>query len=320
MIEPTAAARKSSVLPALGAYLIWGFLPLYLILVRSVPAFEFVAWRIIWTLPICLAIVALRRQGRDVRNALADRRVLGWLVLSSVLIGINWLVYVWAIQNGEVYAASLGYYINPLVNVLLGTVLLDERLSRPQWLAVAIAAIGVALLAEGALTTLWISLTLAVSFGSYGLVRKQVPVGSLPGLTIESALLMLPSIGIAGWYAWSQGSAFFVTPALSAAIVLGGLVTAIPLLLFAIAARRMPYSILGFFQFLAPSIVFILGLTVFRQPLAPAQAASFACIWLAAGIFVWDLLRRNRPRPRGDAPATIRVPAEASPGASGDSA
>ena len=285
---------KSGFAPAIGAYLIWGFLPLYLIIVRAVPAFEFVAWRIIWTLPICLVIVALRKQGPDVRAAVADRKALGWLGVSSALIVVNWVVYVWAIQTGEVYAASLGYYINPLVNVLLGTLLLGERLSRAQWVAVAIAALGVALLAQGALTTLWISLTLALTFGSYGLVRKRVPAGSLPGLTIESALLLLPSVVLAGWYAATRGSAFFVSPELSAAIVLGGFVTAIPLLLFAIAARRMPYSMLGFFQFLAPSIVFVLGLTVFEQPLQPAQAACFACIWLAAGIFIWDLLRRAR--------------------------
>lgn len=285
--------EKSGLIPAVGAYLIWGFLPLYLLLVRAVPAFEFVAWRIIWTLPICLLIVAVRRQGADIRAALADRRAIGWLALSAALIAVNWLVYVWAIQRGEVYAASLGYYINPLVNVLLGTLMLGERLTRPQWVAVAIAAVGVALLVQGATTTLWISLTLALSFGSYGLVRKQVSVGSLPGLTIESALLLLPSLALAAWFAATQGSAFFVSPARSAAIVLGGVVTAVPLLLFAIAARRMPYSRLGFFQFLAPSIVFVLGLTVFKQPLAPIQAASFACIWLAAAIFVWDLLRRQ---------------------------
>ncbi len=285
----------SGLAPALGAYVIWGFFPLYLILVKSVPAFEFVAWRIIWTLPICLAILALRRQGPDVRAALGDWRTLGWLAVSSALIAVNWVVYIWAIQHDEIYAASLGYYINPLVNVLLGTVLLGERLTRAQWVAVAIAGAGVALLAEGALTTLWISLTLALSFGSYGLVRKRVQVGSLPGLTIESGLLLLPSVALAGWYAATRGSSFLVSPGLSAAIVLGGFVTAIPLLLFALAARRMPYSTLGFFQFLAPSIVFVLGLTVFDQPLAPAQAACFACIWLAAGVFAWDLLRR-RPR------------------------
>lgn len=294
MAKGRANEAKSGLIPALLAYLIWGFLPLYLLLVKAVPAFEFVAWRVIWTLPVCLLIVALRRQGAELRKALADRHALALLTLSALLIAVNWLVYVWAVQNGEVYAASLGYYINPLVNVLLGTAALGERLSRLQWLAVAIAAVGVALLAEGSLTTLWISLTLALSFGSYGLVRKKVAVGSLPGLTIESAILMLPSAALAIGFGVTSGSSFFVSPSLSAAIVLGGLVTAIPLLLFAIAARRMPYSTLGFLQFLAPSIVFVLGLTVFDQPLAPAQVACFACIWVAAGVFAYDLIRRSR--------------------------
>lgn len=279
---------------AVGAYLIWGFLPLYLILVRSVPAFEFVAWRIIWLLPICLIIIFLRKQGSDLRQALFEWHRLRWLMISALLISINWVVYVWAIQQGEVYAASLGYYINPLVNVLLGTLVLGEKLSRAQWIAVLLAACGVAILAGEAITTLWISLTLAFSFGTYGLVRKQVAVGAVPGLTVEAALLQLPSLIIVVWYAHTSGSAFLISPGLSAAIMLGGVLTAVPLTLFAIAARRMPYSTLGFIQFLAPSIVFILGLTVFHQPLHEIQAASFGFIWLAAAVFIWDLFKRSR--------------------------
>ena len=285
---------RTGLAAAFSAYVIWGFLPLYLILVRSVPAFEFVGWRIIWTLPLCLLIVLARRQGPDLRAALANRRTLGLLALGATLIAVNWVVYVWAIQNGQVYAASLGYYINPLVNVLLGTVLLGEKLSRPQWAAVGLAGIGVSLLAAGALTTLWISLTLALSFGSYGLIRKQLDVGSVPGLTIESALLLLPSFAVAWYYAQTQGSSFAVSTELSLAIMAGGVVTAFPLLLFAIAARKLPYSMLGFIQFLAPSIVFVLGLTVFGEELKPVQAACFACIWAAAAIFVWDLVARTR--------------------------
>ncbi|MDQ0564704.1 EamA family transporter RarD [Erythrobacter citreus] len=285
---------RTGLAAAFSAYVIWGFLPLYLILVRSVPAFEFVGWRIIWTLPLCLLIVLARRQGPDLRAALANRRTLGLLALSATLIAVNWVVYVWAIQNGQVYAASLGYYINPLVNVLLGTVLLGEKLSRPQWAAVGLAGIGVSLLAAGALTTLWISLTLALSFGSYGLIRKQLDVGSVPGLTIESALLLLPSLAVAWYYAQTQGSSFAVSTELRLAIMAGGVVTAFPLLLFAIAARKLPYSMLGFIQFLAPSIVFVLGLTVFGEELKPVQAACFACIWAAAAIFVWDLVARTR--------------------------
>ena len=285
---------RTGLAAAFSAYVIWGFLQLYLILVRSVPAFEFVGWRIIWTLPLCLLIVLARRQGTDLRAALVNRRTLGLLALSATLIAVNWVVYVWAIQNGQVYAVSLGYYINPLVNVLLGTVLLGEKLSRPQWAAVGLAGIGVSLLAAGALTTLWISLTLALSFGSYGLIRKQLDVGSVPGLTIESALLLLPSLAIAWYYAQTQGSSFAVSTELSLAIMAGGVVTAFPLLLFAIAARKLPYSMLGFIQFLAPSIVFVLGLTVFGEELKPVQAACFACIWAAAAIFVWDLVARTR--------------------------
>lgn len=299
MTPDTPDRPRSGILPALAAYGIWGFLPLYLILVREVPPFEFVGWRIIWTLPLCLLIVAARRQWPDVLAALRDPRSLAILTASATLIAVNWLVYIWAIQEGHVYAASLGYYINPLINVLLGTVLLGERLNLRQWMAVGIAGVGVAILLGGALTTLWISLTLAISFGSYGLLRKRVAVGSLPGLTIESAILLLPAAGVAVFYALTPaGSSFGQEPGLSLAIILGGVVTAVPLLLFAIAARRMDYSTLGFFQFLAPTIVFILGLTVFELPLQPVQLASFVLIWIALAIFVWDMLaRRSADKP-----------------------
>ncbi|WP_226699013.1 EamA family transporter RarD [Qipengyuania gaetbuli] len=287
--------RRSGLLSAFSAYLIWGFLPLYLILVREVPAFEFVGWRILWTLPLCLVIVAARKQIDQLVRAFATPKVMLLLLASATLIAVNWVVYVWAIQQGNVYAASLGYYINPLVNVLLGTLVLGERLSRAQWIAVGLAAVGVSLLLAGALTTLWISLTLALSFGTYGLIRKQVDVGALPGLTIESILLTVPAAGVAWYYAGTPaGSSFTQSYGLSAAIMLGGALTAFPLLLFAIAARKLPYSTLGFIQFLAPSIVFVLGLTVFGEQLKPAQAACFACIWAAAAIFVWDLWSRSR--------------------------
>lgn len=290
-----AAPSPSGLLPALGAYLIWGFLPLYLILVQSVPPFEFVGWRIIWTLPLCLLIVAFRRQFGEVFAAIRSPRSLLALTASAVLIGINWFVYIWAIMAGEVFATSIGYYLNPLVNVLLGTLVLGEKLSRRQWIAVAIAAVAVALLAAGALTSLWISLTLGFSFALYGLVRKQVAVGSLPGLTIESAILLVPAIGIAMWYAATpQGSAFGQDAQLSALIVFSGVATAVPLLLFAIAARRMDYSTLGFLQYIAPTIVFFLGLFVFKQPLAPVKLISFVLIWVAVAIFASDLWAKRR--------------------------
>lgn len=295
---PSPSPAPSGLPAALGAYTIWGFLPLYLLLVTEVPPFEFVGWRIIWTLPFCLLIVAARRQFPALREALTNRRTMLALLASAVLIAINWFVYIWAIMETQVYAASLGYYLNPLLNVLLGTLLLGERLSKWQWLAVTIAGTAVALLAIGALTTLWISLTLALSFGLYGVVRKQVNVGSLPGLTIESMILLLPASGIAWWYANSAaGPSFGTDLGLSAAIAFSGVVTAVPLLLFAIAARRMDYSTLGFIQYLAPTIVFILGLTVFGQELKPAQLGSFVLIWIAVAIFVADLWGRRRKAP-----------------------
>lgn len=294
-MNPPSSARPNGLPHALGAYLAWGLLPLYLNLVHTVPPFEFVGWRLVFTLPVCLAIVALRRQGAELRAAITNPRVLGLLLGSALLIGGNWLIYVSAIQEGHVFAASLGYYINPLMNVLAGTLFLGEKLSPRQWAAVAIAAAGVALLAWDAREMLGIALLLAVSFASYGLVRRLAPVGSLPGLTIESALLLLPAIGIIAWQASVHGgTAFGRDPLTDVLLPLSGVITALPLLMFATAARRMDYSTLGFVQFLAPTIVFFLGLFVFREPLRPVQLACFVLIWAAAALFVWDLWARRR--------------------------
>ncbi|MEP0392115.1 MAG: EamA family transporter RarD [Erythrobacter sp.] len=296
MPNDTPTQQQPSGLPAaLGAYTIWGFLPLYIMLVSSVPPFEFVGWRILWTLPFCLLIVAFRRQFGELKRVFASPKTMLALLASASLIAVNWLIYTWAIMQNQVYAASLGYYLNPLLNVLLGTLLLGERLSKLQWLAVAIAAGAVAMLASGALTTLWISLSLAFSFGLYGIVRKQVDVGSLPGLTIETIFLLPAAAGITLWYgAGSGGSTFGSELELSVLMVLSGVFTAVPLLLFAVAARRMPYSTLGFIQYLAPTIVFLLGLFVFGQQLRSIQLGSFLLIWTAIAIFVADLLWRSR--------------------------
>ena len=294
MSNSSQAPHPSGVPMALGAHLIWGLLPLYLILVRQVPPFEFVGWRVIFTVPVCLLLIALRRQLPELRAALADRKVLRNLCISAVLVGANWLIYIAAVQSGHIFAASLGYYIIPLVNVLTGTVFLGERLSPRQWWAVALAGVGVSFLAWGALDMLWISLSLAITFSTYGLVRKTTPVGSLPGLTIETAVLLLPGIGIVLWYAQTPAGMSFGQDISSSLLIAGsGIITAVPLLLFAIAARRMDYSMLGFFQFLSPGIVFLLGLFVFHEPLRSVQLASFIVIWCAVALFVWDLLARR---------------------------
>jgi len=288
--------RPGGLPQAIAAYLIWGLLPLYLMLVRHVPPFEFVGWRIIFTLPVCAVFVLLRRQLEDVLTALRNRRAMVLLLLSAMLIGGNWLVYIAAIQAGHVLATSLGYYINPLVNVLAGTLFLGERMSRTQWLAAAIAGAGVSLLAWDAREMLGISLVLAISFAGYGLVRKLAPVGSLPGLTIESLLLFTPAAGLVAWQAAGPSGMHFGYD-LKADLLLAssGVITAVPLLLFAVAARRMDYSTLGFVQFLAPTIVFLLGLFVFHEPLRQVQFACFVLIWIAIALFIWDLWSRRKP-------------------------
>ena len=282
---------------ALGAYLIWGFMPLYLLLVHWVPPFEFIGWRIIWTLPLCLAVVAWRGQGPALLSALRRPRNVALLALSALLIAVNWTVYVIAIQSGHVFAASLGYYINPLVNVLAGTLLLGERLTRRQCLAVGLAAAGVSLLAWDAREMLWIGLTLAISFSGYGLLRKLVAVESLPGLTIESLLLLIPAALTVWWFAQGpDGSAMTRGPGAAALVMAGGVITGVPLLLFAAAARRMDYSSLGMVQYCAPTIVFLLGVFVFGEPLRTIQLACFVLIWCAIAVFVWDILAQRRAR------------------------
>lgn len=279
---------------ALGAYLIWGLLPLYLIAVHRVPPLEFVGWRIVFTLPICLAAVLLRRHGAELLAAVTSLRTLGLLGLSALLIGANWLIYVIAIRAGHVFAASLGYYINPLVNVLAGTLFLGEKLNRRQWSAVALAAAGVAPLAWQASAMLGISLSLAATFCGYGLVRKLTPVSSLTGLTVETSLLILPAAAVVAWFARSPvGSSLGHDLASDLLLVASGPITAAALLLFAVAARRMDYSALGFVQFLSPTLAFLLGLFVFREPLHPVQLAAFAVIWSAIALFCWDLWQRR---------------------------
>ena len=279
---------------AIAAYLVWGLLPLYLRLVHDVPPAEFVGWRTLFTLPVCAIVIIAMRQGPALVTALTTPRVLGTLALTSVLIGANWLTYVLAIQAGHIFAASLGYYINPLANVLLGTMFLGERLSRAQWVAVGLAGVGVAILAAGAGQTLGISLALAGTFAAYGLLRKLVAVAPLPGLSIEAGLLAIPAIGLVGWGHGPAGIALGHDTGHDLLIAASGVVTAVPLLLFAHAARRMDYSTLGFVQFLAPTIVFFLGLFLFHEPLHPVQLACFVLIWTALGVFCWDLWRRGR--------------------------
>ena len=283
MSGASAHYDRAGLASALGAHFFWGLMPLYLYLVRTVPAVEYVAWRILFTIPLCLAAIAWRGTWGDLRRIVGDRRAVLTLLASSTLIAVNWFIYICAIQTGHLYAASLGYYIVPLAMMLLGLFVLGEKLTRRQWGAVALASVGVAVLAAGALSTLWLSLSIAITFGLYGMLRKTVQAGPLAGLTLEALILFPISLAMAWWYAVSPaGPALTQGPGVALAMVMSGPMTAVPLILFAIAARRLPYTALGFLQFSSPTIVFLLGLLVFGEPLRPAQLACFVLIWAAA--------------------------------------
>jgi chloramphenicol-sensitive protein RarD len=280
---------------AIGAYTAWGFMPVFFKQIAAVPAMEIIAHRVIWAVPLLIAIMALRRQLREYWATVASWPQLRWMLASSALISVNWLIYVWAVNNGQILAASFGYYLNPLLNIMMGTIFLKERLNQTQLVAVGVAALGVAVMGAGALDTVWISLSLAASFCAYGLVRKMAPVGAVPGLAIETSLLLPIAMAGAFWYAY-QGPhpGWGSDPRTTWLLAAGGAVTAIPLLLFATAARRMDYSTLGFVQYLAPTLQFLCGVLLYDEPLTTARSISFGLIWLALAIFSWDAIRRLR--------------------------
>jgi chloramphenicol-sensitive protein RarD len=280
---------------ALGAHVVWGSMPLYLLLVQSVPPLEFVAWRLIFTLPLCVLFLAVTRGWSELREVLRNRRAVLTLLGSASMVAVNWWLYVWAIHNGHVYAASLGYYILPLMMMLLGLVVLGEKLTRTQWSAVMLAGLGVGILAIGALTTMWLSLAMAVTFGIYGLLRKTVSAGPLAGLMVETLILLPAALGIVAWH-WTTlaGPALGQGWGVALAVAWSGPMTALPLMWFATAARRLPYTVMGFLQFSSPTIVFVLGLTVFGEELRPAQLACYVLIWAAAALFTWELLRGRK--------------------------
>ncbi|HET6537724.1 MAG TPA: EamA family transporter RarD [Sphingopyxis sp.] len=280
---------------ALVTYFIWGLYPLFFKLLEDSPPLEVMTQRVIWSLPLCLAILIFRRQFGEYLAVFRDGKALRILIICSLLIAVNWLMYIYAVFTGHVLAASLGYYLNPLVNVLLATLFLGERLSRMQMLAVAVASIGVATLLAGAIDTLWISLTLATSFAFYGLLRKIVSVGPLSSLAVETTLLAPPALLVSLYYIWvGDGLGFGSDMQTSWLMIASGALTALPLLAFATAARRMRYTTLGFVQFLAPSLLFLLGLFAFHEPLMPAQLFCFALIWLSIAIFSFDMWKRAR--------------------------
>lgn len=291
-LKADSRARRTGFGYGVAAYGIWGFLPIYFKQLPNVPSIDIVAHRILWSVPLLLLLLAVTGGLGGLAGALRQPRLLGLMAVTALLIAVNWLLYIYAIANGHILAGSLGYYLNPLANVLLGRFVLKEKLSRVQWTAVAIAAVGIAALAAGALDQLWISLGLCVSFATYGLLRKMAPVDSPTGLTIETLLLLPAAIA---WLALgvSPGPSTFAVDGHDTILLLAsGFVTATPLLLFTSAARRLPYSTLGMLQFLAPTLQFLLAVLVYGEAFTTAHAIAFGAIWTALALYVSALVRK----------------------------
>jgi chloramphenicol-sensitive protein RarD len=271
---------------AVGAYVLWGLLPVYWKWLQHVPAPQVLCHRILWSFLTLIAIVLLSRQWNAFRAAMVKPRVLRAYAAAAVLIAINWLTYIWAVNAGFIVETSLGYFINPLLSVLLGVIFFRESLRPWQWAAIALAAAGVLYLtiAYGALP--WIALTLAVTFGAYGLVKKIAPLGSLYGLTLETGVLLLPALIFLIYTDGTGYGAFFHAGAISDALLAGaGFITAVPLLLFSSAARRIPLSLIGLLQYIAPTLQFLLGVLVYREPFTAVKLIGFGIVWIALIVY-----------------------------------
>ena len=296
---------NSGIVYATLAFVMWGLFPLYFRQVAAVPPLEVVLHRSVWSLLFLIALLALLRRFGWMRELAAQPRRLGLFALSALLLSANWLLYVHAIQSGQVVEASLGYFINPIVNVMLAVLVLHERLNRVQWAAVALAALGVLWLTLLAGRLPWIALALALSFGLYGLMRKTSSLGALEGLALETFLIALLAVPLLAWWTL-RGSGVMARGdlALDAWLVVGGPLTALPLLLFAASARRLPLATVGLLQYLSPTIQLALGVWVFHEPFDRVRLLGFGFIWAALVLYSVDGWRRSRREPQ----ALPRVP------------
>ena len=301
-----AATRENirlGIFAGLAAYLIWGLVPIFFKQIAEVPADEIIAHRVVWAMALMTAVIGF---GRGFGEALRLARIpaqLARIALASALVLINWLTFVWGVNNGHILETSLGYFILPLFNVALGVLLLKERLRPLQWLAVALATIGVIIETVQVGGLPWISLVLAGSFGIYGLLRKQLPLDAASGLFLETVCMLPVALAWLAWLAHSGQNHFGTGQGLPSGrdlmLIATGAVTAIPLLLFAVAARRLPLNMMGFLQYLAPSITFLLAVFVYREPLDLSRALAFAAIWAGLAVYTVDLFRSAAARAPG---------------------
>lgn len=291
---------KKGILAAIITYVLWGILPVYWKAIQTVPALEILCHRTVWSFVFVVLLLVVRKQWTWLRRA-KDPKTLLTFGLSACLLALNWFTYIWAVNAGHIVDASLGYFINPLISVLLGVVFLRERLRLWQGVAIGFATAGVLFLTLGYGAFPWIALTLALSFGFYGLQRKTAPLGSLEGLSLETAIMSLPAF-VYLVYLEGAGSASLGHTGVATAVLLAGtgVVTAIPLLLFAYAARRVSLATVGILQYIAPTLQFLLGVFVYQEPFTPMRLVGFAAIWIALFIYSFEGFVVERKR-RGDA-------------------
>ncbi len=291
---------SSGIASAALCYILWGVLPIYWKFIDTVPALEILAHRIIWSFVFLVALLAvtgkLASARRETAAVLADRKKLAGVFAATVLIAVNWLVYIWAVNDSRILETSLGYYINPLVSVLLGIIVLKERLSLRQAAAVGLAALGVLNQAVNVGGLPWVSLSLALSFGLYGLCKKMLNLGAITGLTLETLLLSPPSLLDLAWlHSQGHGALTPGQPAIAALLLGTGIVTSVPLLLFANAANRISLTALGFIQYLSPTLALLVGVFIYHEPFSASHLLSFAFIW--AALVVFSLAPAKRPAP-----------------------
>jgi chloramphenicol-sensitive protein RarD len=299
-LTPTTPARDESAYrrgftAVTSAFLIWGLFPLYIKALHPVPPLQVAAQRLVWGCLFALLCLTLRSELQQLRTALVQPRTRWLLCASAAMISINWIFYVWGVANNRLLETSLGYFVNPLVNVLLGVVVLSERLNRVQWLAVGTAASGVAYLAWSAGQPPWIALVLAFSFGIYGLVRKLANVDSLTGFAGETLLLLPLGLGYLIWCELHGNGAFISQgPVTVSLLIVGGPLTAIPLVLFGFGALRIPYATVGLLQYIGPTMQLLLGVFIYHEPFGGARAVGFTLIWIALAMYATDGLWRSR--------------------------
>lgn len=297
-MNPATSDQRRGLWIAAASFVLWGLMPLYWHLLKAVPSLQIVAHRVVWSALLVAAWLAWK-QGRGwLRAALARPRAAWMLALSAALIGFNWSLYIWAVNAGHVIETSLGYFINPLVNVVLGVLFLDERLNRVRWLSVGLAAAGVLWLTLQYGQLPWIALALALSFALYGLVRKLMAIDAVAGLGVESVYLLLPAVALLLW-GETHGDGGFLDGwgiGIGALLVFGGALTALPLIGFSFAVRRVPLSVVGLMQYIAPTLQFLTGALIFHEAFDRERAIGFVLIWIGLAIFALDGLWRARQR------------------------